>query len=349
MKYFSSAINGKAISDFQQYDASLTKFEERLNLVENMINNEDGSLHDFFAIYFGEYYDAMPSQNGWLSEEDAVCKTIEGLGTYLLNSKDIGSHRKLKYRFWKSEREFKQYKESENVNTSTLEAGLEEGVEVIDMFYSNDDKNYKLATDNKLYAKDIKEIVEIGALQKAIEIARTEGFVKSIEKRIDAILPIIEDKKIEARLKKIRGNVQNYVTHWIRDMKDNQVAIKVAVKRPIVFRNVLKDEGVANKLDDALMSDEAVNKTLLAMVGEEEDLMSDIGIMIYDFNCLLNRMELSDREQIVVNAFREGYKQKELADLLGLDRRTISDTISRISKKVAKFYVKDLYEKSRKK
>lgn len=172
MKYFSSEIEGKKISDFQQFDASLTKFEDRLNLVNTMINNEDGELQEFFSTYFGNYYDVSPTQNGWMAEQDAVCKAVEGLGTYILNSKDIDSNRKVKYRFWKSEREFKQYKESENVNTSTLEAGMEEGVEVIDMFFSNDEKNHKLVTDQKLYAKDIKDVKEIRILEDAIDKAK---------------------------------------------------------------------------------------------------------------------------------------------------------------------------------
>lgn len=349
MKYFSSEIKGKTISDFQQYDASLVKFDDRMELVNKMISGEDGELHEFFSVYFSEYFNAQPSQNGWLSDQDAVCKALEGLGTYILNAKDIDSNRKIKYRFWKSEREFKQYKEAKNVNTSTLESGLEEGTEVIDMFYTHDDKNFKLATDQRLFAKDIKDVKEIALLQDAIEKAKQESFVKGIEKKIDEMLPIIEDEKVKTRLRNIRGNVQNYVTMWIREMKDNQIAIKVAVKRPIQFKNPMMSEGAPDKLDDALMSDEAVNKLLLTMLGNEEDLMSDIGIMIYDFNQLLNRMELSDREKSIVDAFRKGYKQKELEELLVLNRRTVSDTIGRIAKKVAKFYVKDLYEKSKNK
>ena len=349
MKYFSGEIEGKTISDFQQYDPSLTKYDDRLHLVGEMINDEDGEMHEFFSTYFGQYYDVNPTQSGWMAEQDAVCKTLEGLGTYLLNAKDIDSNRKIKYRFWKSEREFKQYKESNNVNTSALESGTEEGTEVIDMFYSNDEKNYKLATDQKLFAKDIKDIAEIRVLQDAIDRAKQESFVLAVQRKIDEILPIIDDEKILTRLKKIRGNVQNYVTVWVRDMKENQLAIKVAVKRPVAFRNVLKDEGVPNKLDDALMSDEAVNKVLLTMLGSAEDLMSDTGIMVYDFNCLLNRMDFTEKQQQIIDMFRSGYRQNELEDTLGLDRRTISDTISRIAKKVAKFYVKDLYEKSLKK
>jgi hypothetical protein len=351
MKYFSSAINGKTISDFQQYDASLTKYNDRLDLVKSMIMDENGSLHEFFSTYFGEYYDATPSQKGWMSEQDAVCKSLEGLGTYLLNAKDIQSNRKIQYRFWKSEREFKQYKESQNVNTSTLEAGLEEGVEVVDLFYSNDDKNFKLATNDKLYSRDIKDVREIAILQDAIEKAKQDSFVKSVEKKIDEILPAVKDDKLRARLKKIRGNVQNYVIQWIRDMKDNQLAIKVAVKRPIHFRNTLKDEGAPNKLEAFDFMERKDVESLLPYISSD-DLMSDFGTLVYDLNQLIDKTKLSNREQEIISLFRDGFSEKETYEELGIRKQNLKTYICRIAEKVVKTYetqVSEYREKQRQK
>jgi predicted DNA-binding protein YlxM (UPF0122 family) len=337
VKYFSSAISGKTIGDFQQYDASLTRYSDRLDLVTGMINDDDGNLHEFFATYFGEYYDVNPTQKGWMAEQDAVCKAVEGLGTYLLNSKDIDSNRKIKYRFWKSEKEFKQYKESENVNTSTLETGVEEGTNVIDMFYSPDDKNFKLANNNKVYARDIKDIKEVRILQDAIETAKQECFVKSVEKKIDSILPIIEDIKIKARLNRIRGNVQNYVGQWISDMRENQIAIKVAVKRPIKFKNPLKDEGAPDKLEDFDFMEKIEVATLLPFISST-DLMTEIGTLAYDLNNLLDGAKLSTREMEIVELFREGYSSKEVQEELGIKKQNMKTYIDRIAEKVVKIY-----------
>ncbi len=343
MKYFASSINGKTISDFQQYDARLNKFTDRLDLVNQMIIDEDGNLDEFFAVYFGQYYNPSPTQNGWMAEQDAVCKTVEGLGTYLLNSKDIQSNRKIKYRFWKSEREFKQYKESDNVNTSALEAGTEEGIDVIDMFYSNDDKNYKLATDQRLFAKDIKDVREIAVLQDAIERAKQESFVKSVEKKIDEILPIIDDEKIVARLKKIRGNVQNYVTQWVRDMKDNQIAIKVAVKRPINNKNAMIGDGVPDKLDALDFMQKKDVEALLPFISSD-DLMTDVGILAYDLNQLLDKTKLSTREQEIISMYRRGYSLKEIVEELSVKKQDVKTYARRISEKVVKTYEKQVSE-----
>jgi len=346
VRYFNGAIADKTLSDFQQFDVEIDKYSDRLNYVNSLINNEDGLVHDFFSTYFDEYYDASPSRDGYMSDQDAVCKTLESLGTYLLNAKDIKSNRKIKYRFWKSEREFKQYKESQNINTSTFETSLEEDsdVEVIDMFYSPQDKNYKVSIDQKIYKQDIKDIKEINQLQKTIEYAKTNEFKDKIIKKIDEILPLISNERDIVRLKRIKGNINYYIKQFIRSLKDNQLAIKIEIKRPFMFQNTNED-GVKNKLLNTAIdfSDEKVNKVLLEMIGERESLMTDVGIMIYDFNCLLDEIDFTEREQSIIDLFRKGHRRKELPSLLKIKSNTVSDTINRIAKKVAKHYVKQLY------
>ena len=350
MKYFSSVIADKRLSDFQKYDSQIKKFDNRLELVQGLITGEDDDkLHEFFTTYFADYYNASPSQNGYLSEDDAVCKTLEGLGTYLLNAKDIESNRKVKYRFWKSEKEFKQYKESSNVNTSTLEAGLDEGVEVIDMFYTNDEKNFKLDTNQRLFAKDKREIKEVSNLQSGIELVKSEGFIRMVEKHIDEILPIIEDEKEVTRLKAIRRNVENYLQKWASTMADNQILIKEAIKKPIRFKSPMKDEGVPNKLDAVLFSDEESVKTLFKLISRDQDLMSDLGIIIYDFNKLIEEVEFTSKQQAILELFKQGVNQRYMPDILGIKSNTISETIGRMSQRGEKDDVKDLYKKSIKK
>ncbi|PGA25327.1 MULTISPECIES: helix-turn-helix transcriptional regulator [Bacillus cereus group] len=345
MKYFSGSIAGKKLVDFQQYEASIEKLEERKGLVGELILDENGNVHSFFSTYFNEYYGVSPTQKDWMAEQDAVCRTLEMLGTYILNAKDIESNRKVKYRFWRSEREFKSYKESQNVVASVFESGGNEGsdFEVFDMFYSNDDKNYKKSKDTQVYSKDIKEIVEIGRLQDMVERASSDSFIKMVENKIDASLSILMEEDEKARLIKIRKNVKNYVSRWVREMKDNQIAIKKAIKRPIDFKNVLKDEGAPNKLDTIDFMEEGDIKTLLPYLSRE-DLMSDIGIIVYDLNKLIDRTKLSVREREVVNLYREGLKQTEVADELKINKASVRKMEYRISEKTAKTYEKQVEE-----
>lgn len=338
MKYFSGTIAEKKITDFQKYDASIKKFDDRLELVLDLLNDDHGEIHDFISTYFADYYTVSPSQNGYLAEQDAVCKTLELLGTYLLNAKDIQSNRRVVYRFWKSKREFNNYKESQNINTSTLEAGLEEGVEVIDMFASPNDKNYRLDDNQRLYAKDIREIKEIANLQDGIDTMKQESFVKSVEKHIDEILPIIEDESDRATLRRVRRNVENYVDRWASDMSDNQILIKESIKRPIRFRNTSSSNGkdITNSIE---LDDVGVVKGLITHY-EKIDLTSDIGLLIEELDKVLSEITTLKKDELdVIELFRKGYSREAIVKEFGIKQYTMTRIIDRFSKKIVEHYI----------
>lgn len=121
MKKFNGEIEGKKLSDFSLDKlVNVKTLAERMDKVEELMYNE-GHVHNFFTTYFNEYYNVSPNQTGYLSEETSISRMLEIVGTYLLSSSDVESERKIEYRFWKSERDFKKSMESENVNTSSLQ------------------------------------------------------------------------------------------------------------------------------------------------------------------------------------------------------------------------------------
>lgn len=346
MKYFGSEIEGKKINDFQKYDSTIKKYEDRLSMVEELINDEDDSLHTFFPTYFEQYYNSTPSQNGYLSEEDAVCRTIEGLGTYLLNSKDIQSNRKIEYRFWKSKREYNNYKESKNVNESSIDTGEDSNVDVIDMFYTNDDKNHLKSKTIEVGKRDVLEIAEIKDLQNIVDLSKNKAFIKSIEDKIDEALPYIEDEKDASRLKTIRRNVEKFMRSWASSAKDNQIIIKESVKKPFDFNGGTRLQETHDKLEYVDFYDEKSVKELLKELGREENLVSDMGIMMYDFNNLLDEITFTASEYDIIEAFRMGYSQKKLPEKFGISKQAVGNRIKRICEKVTKHYVKMLYKTS---
>lgn len=343
MKQFKGKIADKKLSDFNQYDNKLTKHKDRIEYVEGFLY-EEGFVHSFFSTYFNNYYAVSPSQDGYLAEQDSVCKLLEILGTYILNANDVESNRKIEYRFWKSEKEYRDYKQSQQSSlVSTTDDGKE--VEVIDMFVDKkNDKNQKIVRQVSVTKKDIKEIDEIRHLENAIDYLKSPNGMKSIKEHAEKLLEGGHGSDDEQeRLKYIFKNTERYIDRYAKALRESQVLIKKSIKRPIEFKNILKDEGVANKLDAFDFYDEACIKKMLPMIGNEEDLMSDIGILVYDLNQLLDEVEFSSRELGIIDLFRKGYAQKELADILCINKRTVSDTVSRIAQKVAKTYVKKLY------
>lgn len=341
MRYFSSTIDSKTLGDFQKYDSSIREYDNRLELVTSMINDDNGNLSEFFVKYFSDYYDVSPNQKGWLAEQDAVCKAVEGLGTYLLNAKDIQSNRKVKYRFWKSEKEYRQYAESNNINASALESGLDDGVDIIDLFYTNDDKNFKKTTEQRLFSKDIKSMTEIMDLQKGIEKFKDESYIKKVENHIDELIQTILDEKDLARLKAIRRNVPNYLQRWSSSMSDNQLLIKEAITRPIRFKKVASGGGKSYSgsiIEDKDFDNQEYVKNLLKNLSVDE-LTTEMGMDVYDLNKIIAKIDFDEDCKVIIDMLKEGFSQNEICNHLNVERYSVSRRITRISKKIVEYFI----------
>lgn len=345
MKYFNGEIANKKLSDFNQYDNKLVKYQDRLNHVNNTINEDGEYAHEFFAEYFSNYYNATPSQDGYLAEDDAVCKLIEGMGTYLINAQDITSYRKVEYRFWRDEMDFRRFKESENINESAINVGEDSNVEVIDMFVDKkNDKNQKIVKDISVNSKDVKDVPEIKQLQLAVDFLKSNAGIKSVREHAETLLnaPNLSDKEM-GRLRYIAKNTERYIDSYVKMLREDQVLIKKAIKRPIEFKAVLKDEGAPNKLEDFDFMEKKDVEALLPFLSSD-DLMTDLGTLAYDLNNLIDETKLSNRESEIVNYLRRGYSTSEVQDVLGIRKQNMKTYIGRIAEKVVKTYEKQVFE-----
>jgi len=342
--YFSGEIAGKRLSDFNKYDNSLKTLKERSEFVQELLH--DGEfIHEFFATYLSRYYKVSPKQDGYLAEENVVFKLLEGLGSYLIDSQDVASYRKVQYRFWRDEKDFRRFKESENINASALATGTSDDVEVIDMFVDKkNDKNQKVVGNTTINRKDIKEIFEIGALQDAINYMKSPNGLKAmkehcqmrVQKGVKRDGTPINESDLE-KLKYIAKNTDRYINRYVKTLRDSQVIIKDAIKRPIRIMNALKDEGASDKLEAFDFMEKKDVEALLPFISSQ-DLMTDMGVLAYDLNLIIDRTKLSPREQEVVKAFRIGYSDKEIIQELGIKKQNLNTYIGRISEKIVKTY-----------
>ena len=341
MKYFQGTIADKKLNDFNLYDNAITKHKDRISFVEESIY-VDGFIHEFFSSYFSNYYTVSPSQDGYLAEEDSVCKLLDILGTYILNANDVTSNRKIEYKFWKSEKEYRDYKDSNNVSaTSSDDDG--KSVEVIDMFVDKkNSKNQKIVKGSSIQSRDLKEIKEIKALQLAIEYLKTPKGIKEVK---DHATKIVEREDLENehkdRFKYILKNTERYIDAYVKTLRDNQIIIKEAIRRPIVFKSIIDGKGAPNKLDAIDFMEESDVKAMFPYLGQE-DLMTDIGIIVFDLNKLLDEVNLSPRERSVVEMYRENMKQVEIGEELDINKSSVRKMEYRIAKKVAKAYEKQV-------
>lgn len=338
MKKFNGEIEGKKLSDFSLDKlVSVKTLAERMDKVEELMYNE-GHVHNFFTTYFNEYYNVSPNQTGYLSEETSISRMLEIVGTYLLSSSDVESERKIEYRFWKSERDFKKSMESENVNTSSLQKSMvDDRVEVIDMFVDRkNDKNQKIVKDISVQAKDIADIVEIRRIEDAISYLKSESGILNIKNKIAKALEEVTREEDVARLKYILNNTERYVKRYVTDLRENQVAIKKAIKRPIEFKNTLKDEGADTDWFDIInFENDKCVKVLLEHLYQKDLSGSEFGLILWDlYEFITKKLKLSKREREVIDLFSKGYKQVDIVNELGTNKQNVNTYVSRIVKKI---------------
>lgn len=340
MSYFKGVLSGKRVSDFANYDNTVGSYQKRLEFVEGNIM-EDGRVHKFFQEYFDDYYNASQDT----AEQNVVCKLLDNLGTYLLYSEDIQSNRKIKYRFWRSEREFNQYKESKAEITlnSKAEGSSDDGtdIEYIDMFVDkkNERNDYKMPPVD-IQAKDIKSISHIKELEDSISYLKSDGLVKKIQLHIEDALDKIEDEDEKTSLAYIYKNVDRYLKSYAKALRDNQLLIKNVIDKPVVMRGTAQAVHVDRDWSAIIdFKDKEKTKNILKECldmkkvsgSDAEVIMNDL----YEY-LLSDGLKLSEGERKVVEYLGMGNSPTLIAERTGRKKQNITNAINSICDKLAK-------------
>lgn len=336
MKYFGATIGGKKLSDFNKFDSGIKTFDERVSFIEEHLMDENGNLHEFIETYFDEYYDSSPKQSGFLSEEDSVCKMLDINGTFLLSANDVQSNRKIEYKFWRSEKEFKDYKESQNTAT------VDDNTEVINMFVDKKAKNGKIVRDIFVNAKDKKNIPEIAALEKAIKILEIPDTIRKMKEKAIQLSTIewLNDNE-KNKLRYIHKDTENYIKRYISELREEQLEIKRVLTVPLNFSNALRDSGVPNKLDIIDLLDKDHVKSLLDLMSFADDY-SDAGMILSTMVDILSSISLTKREKETVELFIAGYDRKDAMNKMELKRNNMNNMMNRIAQKFVDQYEAEL-------
>lgn len=214
---------------------------------------------------------------------------------------------------------------------------VDDRVEVIDMFVDRkNDKNQKIVKDISVQAKDIADIVEIRRIEDAISYLKSESGILNIKNKIAKALEEVTREEDVARLKYILNNTERYVKRYVTDLRENQVAIKKAIKRPIEFKNTLKDEGADTDWFDIInFENDKCVKVLLEHLYQKDLSGSEFGLILWDlYEFITKKLKLSKREREVIDLFSKGYKQVDIVNELGTNKQNVNTYVSRIVKKI---------------
>lgn len=309
---FKGELNGKSLKDIK-LNYEVNDIQTRKIILNNILINFD----DFFIKYFNEdefgkiYFNVNLNRNNNTSENDGVCKKIEGLANYLLYCDEA----KLQNR--KSEHPYlTSYK---NTSISKNESDFEFNTEANgNVEKESDVGNYKKVIKLSVTREDINQLPTMQQLQDVINFCHKKiNIYNGLIKQYDGISFISEYTK--EKLSFARSEATKY-QKLSALMKDNQKFVKMMTKRPIYFKQPLHD---TTKYDLSCI-DLGNPHHIIALLenysrfkeNTYEDLTSDLRFIMMDLDNLIENTKLQSYEKRIIVMKIDGCNAEEILDTL---------------------------------
>lgn len=323
-------LGNKKIQDMRKMlDYSKTTFDERIEVVINILNEYDNFLNIYFfeknehsKKYFFSGHNLSSSQS--LSEQNVVCNNISTLGSYLLNSRDIDKlYNTQEYIFYTDEEEFNKYHQKVVSSTSKSE-------EEVIHFLLQQGKNYNIVGRLEVNKNDLKENSRKG------EILRDYNKFK------EELRKCLIDLKNRTKTSSI--DIPLYLAKRIMStVNDDMTMVKESYSRNVYFDGLKSN----NSIDWSFLNmenEEHVKALLYIDKGNKLIPDDDLSLIVYDLNkklkILVDTGKLKKQDLKLISLLRQekSYSKSEISKIMGYSQSVLSKRINRIAKIICKYY-----------
>lgn len=273
-----------------------------------------------------------------LYSELPISKTLEAFATNILDKDSGGLYdsENKKIKLYTSKEEFKKaLKEKgrlynialknggDNINTSDVN---QEFVMLMIPRNYKKVKTYDLTNINKIdkeFGKDYPVIHEY---------CNSYNVLNNKRKRLKGL---IEDEYIDCKeelIKELKMTVRQ-----LGKIKEDINTCLMELVRPIIWKQPLKDEGCVD-YDYFDFFDKEQVKELLRVKREDNDFQDDLSCIIYDLNNLISQCTFNSNQEKILNMWRNGKTQQQIANELETTKQNINYTINTIINIIVKKY-----------
>ena len=324
---FTSELHNTTVYDLnKKIDYSKTKVEERLEVVNNILDNTD-----FYKDYFDKYFKAGINAGNPLSEDINVCKSLEKMANYLLNSEEIKKEEdaeKTQYVFYTDRKYFDKKVNREVSIESMTKTNNQDHQQNVIHFLQGFEQNHKLSKNLKITTKDLKRDDYLGKI------------LRDYQKFSDYISEELRNKNPKHNryiLTKTKGAIAY-------DMLYCKEVMLGVLKSGCTNESTNYDYNVFDFTNEVHLK----GTTLLTSKGntlmakgllyfkpnfEPNNVFSYI---LMDLQETIEEANLTDEEKQVLFLMREGYSNIEIARDLDINHVKVFRTINGIVKKVIK-------------
>jgi hypothetical protein len=296
-------IGGATLNDFdfKKLDRYLVKYEDRLKVVEEML---DGNT--FFEELYETHFTNIDNKQKYLIEDCEFALRLQALANYLLFAQDVKRGRQLEYNTYENNTTL-DAKHRKTISTEGLSEKLptyEKNVEDIKKKNYKLSKNLNFANINK--RKLVKEFPFTKDYYDLLKYLDTNKETKVKKNKIQQDLEYIANK-----------NVIRFKSPLKEDGVDVDINnISFSDKKVIKYFMTIDDK-------------------------ESYDFSNNMDVLIYDFNCLYKQTELKPKLKEIAEMVRAGLQQKQIAQKLGITQQQVSKYYNQIVSEIVKQNIKN--------
>jgi len=235
----------------EMLDGNLKTEEERINLVESLLYDEDKRIIDYLVeAMTGEsggklYTDVVLNKSDNLSFDNTLFKMIEMMATYIINAPSADRLVYMQeYKFYRDKEKFKKAVHRESVDNFANKEQIEtHGINKVIDFLLVENKNFKKSMDDEIKSKDIRNITPISELDFSIKKLKLKRDGLKLEKSKIENTTATSDKETEELRVSARQMSKDIrkIDNVIGGMRKDQLIIKESFVKPLRFKNPLPD------------------------------------------------------------------------------------------------------------
>ena len=352
-------IKNKKIWDFvTELDWSIDNVEERLEHVRNILGEykigEVNFYHEFFEEVFNQdnphsKVNLILNTNSARYDESNISKALEIIESYILCSPDeieLRKKDKVEYKIYNSKQLYDRYEQERNLvyKLATVNSDRSNNYDKEDKYRLDKEfenvfaifllpKNYKKVKDIKIESKDFERFPILKEYQQSINHMKC---------KLDELMSMDESKIKDKEILSDIRNRKKAIKKNLKLLKLDMLDIKKQLEKPIIWKAPLKDNGKAD-YDELDMFDKNVVKELLR-VHKQVDLQDDLSCILVDLDNLINKIEFTNKQRIVLNMWSDGVEPIVIARTLSMKQSAVNKYIDTIVGMIVKQYEKEYEE-----
>ena len=313
---FEGVIGGKDINDLKKMDFSINDSSNRIKHVNKVLEDCD----DYINEYIEKYYKV--STNNELSDDINVFKSIEDLGTYILNSDDIPSESTQEYKIYTDEQLFmKAIKENEADYDNAMI-----------FLMKNNRKNEYLIKPLSIESADYED-------------ERLKECLLEYKKMLDYLK---NQLSLARKGEKIEVKNIRLARKMSKSIKDDMILVKEKKLKPIK----LKCNGDFTTTFDWSKFDYTNKNHIRAMLYINRNRIApddELSLIKYDIDCAIKELrknkKLDKKDIKIINLIKKdkSYTYEDIGKELNMSKQAVYGRINRITKRIVAYFVEKKY------